>query len=94
MNALLEFCGPASTYLLFTAITWRMLVTPAPSKRRGCRVRWTCWGLLHLAAAVSAMGYLFDQLGDPEPSDWHLCLMRTSIAMLLLFRWRRREDSE
>lgn len=90
---ILQWCGIASTFVLFSALAWRMLATPRPTPSVACRFRWVAWGLLHLAACLSLMAYMLDHLRAPAAAEWHLCLLRASIAALLLYRWRRREDS-
>lgn len=93
MSAILSWCGAASSFLLFSALAWRMLATPRPARSIGCRFRWIMWGVLHIGACMALVAYLVDHWRDPAPADWHLCLLRTCIALMLMYRWRRREDS-
>lgn len=86
----LYWCGAASTFALFAAVCWRLIQTPHPERSLGCSTRWAIWGLLHIAIAVAAVGYMLDHVSHPEPTEWHLCVIRTAVAALMLVRWRRR----
>lgn len=86
----LYWCGVASTFALFAAVCWRLLLTPHPEGSLSCRARWLVWGALHIAIAVAAVAYMIDHAGYPDMSEWHLCVIRTCVAGLMLIRWRRR----
>ncbi len=87
----LYWCGVATTFALFAAVCWRLIMTPHPEASLSCRARWLVWGFLHIAIAVAAIGWMLDHVGHRDVSEWHLCVIRAAMAALMLVRWRRRE---
>lgn len=85
----LQLCIGLSTFALFAAATWRMLQTAFPDDSVACRCKWVLWGLLHLGVAVGALWWWMDNRTMPSSGEWHLCLLRTCVALIFCWPSRR-----
>lgn len=82
-----------STMAVFCAASWQLLLTFQTGARHRDRAAWLLRGACLIGIAVGMLGiFLRDLAGHLYVAAWYVLLVRISLAVLLVYPWRRRES--
>lgn len=82
-----------STLAVFSAAAWQLLLTCQVGRRHRDRAAWLLRGLCLIGIATGMLCiFLRDLAGHVYSAPWYVLLVRVSLAVLLVYPWRRRED--
>lgn len=90
----LQVCAAISSFAVFAVAVARMFDVRRPCQRSPmCIGKWAVEGGLFLMLAIGVLWWWLDTRAEPLPGEWHLCLIRTAIAGLLVTPvWRTRPE--
>lgn len=81
-----------STLAVFSAAAWQLLLTYQTGGRRRDRAAFYLRGACLIGIAVGMLCiFLRDLAGHQYVAPWFVLLVRASLAVLLVYPWRRRE---
>lgn len=89
-----QWCGRASTLMLFSAVAWKIFTSPTMPSIRKLKP-FGCWWFItgsSIIVGVSAIAYMLENWD--APADWHLCGIRFGAAVLILARWGKRSGDQ